>query len=149
MPATAAASPFSRSHRARLQHRREGQTWAAISKAVTDAVATLTGEGSAAPNAAAAPLARPHLAAARFLFNRVADRYIAAARTRPGRAWRRRQVARSRYTHAFDTAAWHLQQLEDLSSEGPFHLPELFQHFGALPLIAQRVPVSHRAQAAA
>jgi hypothetical protein len=91
--------------------------------------------------------ARPYLVSARFLFDRLAERYVAAALTRPGRAWRRCQVQQSAYTRAFDHAACYLQRLDE-DPESSHYLPELFLRSGALPLFNLRIPVTHRAPTA-
>ncbi|GLF98275.1 hypothetical protein [Streptomyces yaizuensis] len=46
--------------------------------------------------------AQPQLTAVRFLFDRQAEHHLAAAVTPMGRAWRRRRIARSSYTRAFN-----------------------------------------------
>ncbi|MER0477012.1 hypothetical protein ABR737_01335 [Streptomyces sp. Edi2] len=116
-----------------------------MSRAIDRAVDAVSERGQLKKNAARA--ARPHLAGARFLYQRIADRYVADAWTGLGRMWRRRQVRRSAYTQAFEEAQWYLNRRER-EWEGPFVLPPLFlRHPGEFPLL-ERLG-RHRAPAAA
>ncbi|MEV6421831.1 hypothetical protein [Streptomyces sp. NPDC051662] len=147
--ASISSSAFSISHRGRQQHRADAEAWAAIHSALDNAVSTLTAGNTTLPSATTGRDARAQLVAARFLFNRQAERYIAAARTRVGRAWRRRQVTRSSFTKALDDAAAYLTRLER-DHEGPFFLPQLFvRSSSGLPVRGHRAPGRHRAAAAA
>ncbi|MFG3429659.1 hypothetical protein [Streptomyces californicus] len=138
-------SAFSSSSRERERHRSETEAWTAIHTALDGVVSTLTAGHTSLPSAATGRAARPQLVALRFLFARQAERYVAGARTRAGRAWRRRQVARSSFAREIAEAETYLTLLVR-DEEGPYVLPGLFKRSGApLPVRVRRAPGRHRA----
>ncbi|WP_274036621.1 hypothetical protein [Streptomyces sp. MMBL 11-1] len=141
-------SAFSTCSRERERHRSETEAWAAIHSALDRVVATLTAGHTTPPSAATGRAARPQLVGLRFLFARQAERYVAGARTRAGRAWRRRQVARSSFAKALAEAETYLTLLGQ-DQEGPHFLPELLKpRSGPLPVRERRAPGRHRAATA-
>ncbi|AWN32612.1 ATP-binding protein [Streptomyces sp. NEAU-S7GS2] len=80
-------------------------------------------------------IAVQHLRAGRMLLQPILDRYVAAARTPVGRAWRRRLVDRSLYVKAFEEA---LDYATGRAEGGPgTNWPTLWSRDGRLPLIQQ------------
>ncbi|MET8605785.1 MULTISPECIES: hypothetical protein [Streptomyces] len=139
---------FSTSNRERERHRSETEAWSAVHAALDGVVSTLTAGHTSEPNAATGRVARRQLVGLRFLLARQAERYVAGARTRAGRAWRRRQVARSSFAQALEEAETYLTLLVR-GQEGPYFLPELFTHrSGHLPVRERRAGGRHRAAAA-
>jgi hypothetical protein len=114
---------------ARRKDRDESQSWKRVAREVL-----LAGDLMLYGHepSQAARIALVHLHRGRALMQPIIDRYVADARTPPGRAWRRRRAAQGAYVQAFEQAINHAAAQAAGEPEGT--RPILYSR-GSLPLI--------------